>query len=57
MDDLTAQERELIMTFRHLGSFTVIVHRMRAGVSFSPIKKPAGQRPGKVRISGRLGIA
>ena len=27
MDDLTAQERELIMTFRHLGCFTVIVHR------------------------------
>jgi hypothetical protein len=27
MDDLTAQERELIMTFRHLVSFTVIVHR------------------------------
>jgi hypothetical protein len=27
MDDLTARERELIMTFRHLGSFTVIVHR------------------------------
>ena len=27
MDDLTAQERELIMTLRHLRSFTVIFHR------------------------------
>ena len=27
MDDLTAQERELIMTLRHLRSFTVIIHR------------------------------
>jgi hypothetical protein len=27
MDDLTAQERELIMTFRRLSRFTVIVHR------------------------------
>ncbi|HEY3619984.1 MAG TPA: hypothetical protein VGK96_24505 [Candidatus Sulfotelmatobacter sp.] len=27
MDDLTAQEREMIMTFWHLGRFTVIVHR------------------------------
>ena len=27
MDDLTAQERHLIMTLRHLMSFTVIVHR------------------------------
>ncbi|MGC2203012.1 MAG: hypothetical protein WA633_23090 [Stellaceae bacterium] len=27
MDDLTAQERELIMTMRHLRSFTVVVHR------------------------------
>jgi hypothetical protein len=27
MDDLTAQERELIMTFRHLSCFTMIVHR------------------------------
>lgn len=27
MDDLTAQERELIMMFRHLRSFTVVVHR------------------------------
>jgi len=27
MDDLTAQERELIMTFRRLRSFTAVVHR------------------------------
>jgi hypothetical protein len=27
MDDLTTQEQELIMTLRHLRSFTVIVHR------------------------------
>jgi hypothetical protein len=27
MDELTGQERELIMTLRHLRSFTVIVHR------------------------------
>jgi hypothetical protein len=27
MDDLTAQEGQLIMTLRHLRSFTVIVHR------------------------------
>ena len=27
MDDLTAQERELIMTFRHLRSLTVVIHR------------------------------
>jgi hypothetical protein len=26
MDDLTAQERELVMTLRHLRNFTVIVH-------------------------------
>ena len=26
MDDLAAQERELIMTLRHLRSFTVIIH-------------------------------
>jgi hypothetical protein len=27
MDELTTQERQLIMTLRRLGSFTVIVHR------------------------------
>ena len=27
MDDLTAQEREMIMTFRRLRSFTVVIHR------------------------------
>lgn len=27
MDDLTSQERALIMTFRRLRSFTVVVHR------------------------------
>jgi hypothetical protein len=27
MDDLIAQERELIMTLRRLKSFTVIIHR------------------------------
>ena len=27
MDDLTAQERELIMTLRHLRRFTLIIHR------------------------------
>jgi len=27
MDDLTAQERELIVTLRLLRSFTVIIHR------------------------------
>ena len=27
MDDLTAQERELITTFRRLSRFTVIIHR------------------------------
>jgi hypothetical protein len=27
MDELTGQERELIMTFRRMRSFTVVVHR------------------------------
>jgi hypothetical protein len=27
MDDLTTQERDLILTLRHLKSFTIIVHR------------------------------
>src|SRR5271155_3264000 len=30
---------------------------MRGGVSFSLMKRPAGQRTAKGRISGRLGIA
>ena len=27
MDDVTPQERQLILTLRHLASFTIIVHR------------------------------
>jgi hypothetical protein len=27
MDDLTPQERQLIMTLRHSGDFTIVVHR------------------------------
>jgi hypothetical protein len=27
MDELTLQEQQLIMTMRHLSSFTVIIHR------------------------------
>ena len=27
MDDMTPQERELILTLRHLKSFSIIVHR------------------------------
>lgn len=27
MDDVTPQEQELILTLRHLASFTIIVHR------------------------------
>jgi hypothetical protein len=57
MDDLTAQERELIMTFRRLSRFTVIGHRNARWRIGSLMQRPAGQRTAKGRISGRLGIA
>jgi hypothetical protein len=52
MDDLTAQERELIMTFRRLSRLTVIVHRKayRSATTASAVRRRSP--PATPRSSG-----
>jgi hypothetical protein len=47
MDDLTAQEREMIMTFRRLRSFTVIVHRNERWRIIVADEQASGTRTGE----------
>ena len=56
MDDLTAQERELIMTFRRLRSFTAVVHRNEHWRIVLADQEAGRTDTGEGRTSGKLGI-
>jgi hypothetical protein len=53
MDDITVQEREMIMTFRRLRSFTVIVHRNEQWRIIVADEEASGTRTGEGEDFGR----
>jgi len=57
MDDFTAQERELIITLRHLRSFTVIIHRDAQWRIVLSDDDAGRTNTGEGRISAKLGTA
>jgi hypothetical protein len=55
MNDLTAQERQLILTLRQLRNFTLIAHKNELWRMLSPTRTRVGRKSVRGGIRERLG--